>query len=157
MSQAPLASRLATRFWAPAAVVAAISGLLVAADFFRLVPDRLAGYAAVAVAVPLAALFLIATFDPRCQKAVTAVNAEIRARRADGRPWRNLEFDGVPAPRLRALKLLIWALMVELFLSWFFDRDGAEALVAAAFALVVMFVIAIVAGAFPTDEYKSAF
>jgi hypothetical protein len=156
MESARPATRLAQIFRWPIVLVSAACGLVVAADMTvtRIAPEALFGGAA-AVAAAGVILFLTAVLDMRFQRAVSALNAELRA---EARKRGGLSRLGVG---FRSIDPLLMALMLLLLLVvWFcgaLHRAPDAALGAAALWLLGCAQVAGAARGYPTDKFVPPF
>jgi hypothetical protein len=150
-----LASRLAARLRIPIAILGSTSALLATANLITpWVPDLVVTYAAIAVACAAAVIFFCATFDPRFQKAISALNAERRAQAHQLGAIARLLGLGLPAGDRVLFALSLILLTVTLGAS---NPLPAAALGFSAFLLVGMSQIALMVRGYPTDRYVPPF
>jgi gamma-glutamylcyclotransferase (GGCT)/AIG2-like uncharacterized protein YtfP len=133
MEERLLAARLGEWIKLPACTVATLGGGACAGSLMGLVPDRIAYALAIALAMPLAALFVTSVFDRRFQAAVTAFNEHARAA-----PWLAKMFGPRRIFRDRTLTVLALALVIGVVIASTIHSAPAAAVVAASTALVVM-------------------
>jgi len=154
----PLASRLAVLLRLPIAATVIVSLGLGAANLFPDIPgDGPVVVAAIAVGAAAGGMFLAAVFDPRLQRAVSALNAQRRAEaRLKDEPANPARRTPPAADRL--LGMLNYPLLAMLLIgaNWF-HRGPATALLAAAFALTATAQIALAARGQPIDRWFDPF
>lgn len=147
-----LASKLASRFRGPVAVIGAASAVLAIANGMRLgVPDIVAYAAAGATGLLAASIFICSVFDIRFQEAIFALNAERRAA-ADKMGWKARRFGiGLPVGD-RLLFALSFLLVVVMIIAGAAHRFPAHVLSFAAFMLIGCCNIALMARGYPTNQ-----
>ena len=154
MGQPPLAVRLATRFRIAIAIVGALSALIAITSIVTSwIPHVVVAGAGWAVACVAATLFLCATFDMRFVRALSAVNAERRARaRQIGRKARFMGL-GLPIGD-RLLFIIDLCLIVCVFAASSFST---ALLSWSGFLLVTTGQIALLVRGYPTDRFVALF
>lgn len=157
MDNNPFASRLAERLRWPIALIGGVSAAVASGNLLNLAPDRVTTFAAVAVALVAASMFLCAVFDMRLQRAVSALNAERRAEARRKGAFSRLTGVGLPAGDRVLLAVSVPLLAVTLFAGNVAHRVPAAALGFAGFFLVVVAQIALMARGHPTDRFVPPF
>jgi hypothetical protein len=155
MEQAPLASRLAQRLKWPIALIGGGSAAMAGANVLNWVPDRLADYTAATVATAAACMFVCAVFDMRFQRAVSALNADLRAEtRRKG--WVS-RITGAGLPMVNRVLLAVSILLLAVIAVAAGGHPSAAELGFAGFFLVCCTQIALMVRGQPTDRWVSFF